>query len=45
MGTKTKRKRKTRKEKIEESRGKTPKRLRDELNKMEIRAEGKWQEA
>ena len=45
MGTKTKHRKKTRAEKIAESRGKTPKRLRDELNKMEIRAEEKWQEA
>lgn len=35
MGTRMKRRKKTRIEKIEESKGKTPKRLRDELNRIE----------
>lgn len=36
MGTKTRRKRKTCREKVEESRGKTPQRLKNELNRMTV---------
>ena len=37
MGTKLRRKKRTRKEKVLESRGKTPHRLRDELNRMAVK--------
>jgi hypothetical protein len=41
MGTKTRRKRKTRREKVEESRGKTPQRLKDQLNRMTVKTDNK----
>ena len=37
MGTKLKRRKKTRKEKMAESKGKMPKRLVKELNEMEVK--------
>ncbi len=39
MGTKLKRRKKTRREKVNESNGKMPKRLIDELNEMKINKE------
>ena len=41
MGTRTKRRRFTRREKIEMSKGKTPARLKDELNSMTIKTDDK----
>lgn len=41
MGTRLRRRKKTRREKVEESRGKTPQRLKNQLNSMTIKTDNK----